>query len=115
MAQTNCTSELTFLPHPLPPSSSLLFFPFLQTTKAFLPKMLELNHGHIVTVASSLGLFSTAGVEVSIIHNTHTHAHTSMVSHHPQAELFSQPLRVPARTLRQGRLGPLSLVVARTR
>ncbi|XP_055784156.1 retinol dehydrogenase 10-A-like [Salvelinus fontinalis] len=33
------------------------------TTKAFLPKMLELNHGHIVTVASSLGLFSTAGVE----------------------------------------------------
>uniref|UniRef100_A0A8K9X0Q7 Uncharacterized protein n=1 Tax=Oncorhynchus mykiss TaxID=8022 RepID=A0A8K9X0Q7_ONCMY len=35
----------------------------LWTTKAFLPKMLELNHGHIVTVASSLGLFSTAGVE----------------------------------------------------
>ncbi|KAG2458496.1 retinol dehydrogenase 10-A [Polypterus senegalus] len=33
------------------------------TTKAFLPKMLEINHGHIVTVASSLGLFSTAGVE----------------------------------------------------
>ncbi|KAJ8010909.1 hypothetical protein DPEC_G00080050 [Dallia pectoralis] len=33
------------------------------TTKAFLPKMLEVNHGHIVTVASSLGLFSTAGVE----------------------------------------------------
>ncbi|XP_026547462.1 retinol dehydrogenase 10 isoform X1 [Notechis scutatus] len=33
------------------------------TTKAFLPKMLELNHGHIVTIASSLGLFSTAGVE----------------------------------------------------
>lgn len=33
------------------------------TTKAFLPKMLEMNHGHIVTVASSLGLFSTAGVE----------------------------------------------------
>lgn len=26
--------------------------------------MLELNHGHIVTVASSLGLFTTAGVEV---------------------------------------------------
>ncbi|XP_043923163.1 retinol dehydrogenase 10 [Protopterus annectens] len=33
------------------------------TTKAFLPKMLEMNHGHIVTVSSSLGLFSTAGVE----------------------------------------------------
>ncbi|XP_016309983.1 retinol dehydrogenase 10-B-like isoform X2 [Sinocyclocheilus anshuiensis] len=33
------------------------------TAKAFLPKMLELNHGHIVTVASSLGLFTTAGVE----------------------------------------------------
>lgn len=26
--------------------------------------MLEANHGHIITVASSLGLFSTAGVEV---------------------------------------------------
>ncbi|MGH0129737.1 UNVERIFIED_CONTAM: hypothetical protein FKN15_039717 [Acipenser sinensis] len=35
------------------------------TTKAFLPKMLEMNHGHIVTVASSLGLFSTAGVETT--------------------------------------------------
>ncbi|GAB1284814.1 Retinol dehydrogenase 10 [Apodemus speciosus] len=34
-----------------------------ETTKAFLPTMLEINHGHIVTVASSLGLFSTAGVE----------------------------------------------------
>ncbi|XP_048866040.1 retinol dehydrogenase 10-B [Brienomyrus brachyistius] len=33
------------------------------TTKAFLPDMLEANHGHIITVASSLGLFSTAGVE----------------------------------------------------
>uniref|UniRef100_A0A6I8PQZ1 Retinol dehydrogenase 10 n=1 Tax=Ornithorhynchus anatinus TaxID=9258 RepID=A0A6I8PQZ1_ORNAN len=33
------------------------------TTKAFLPSMLNTNHGHIVTVASSLGLFSTAGVE----------------------------------------------------
>lgn len=43
-------------------SHTLIFF---QTTKAFLPKMLEMNHGHIVTVASSLGLFSTAGVEVS--------------------------------------------------
>lgn len=42
--------------------------PASQTTKAFLPKMLELNHGHIVTVASSLGLFSTAGIEVSVIH-----------------------------------------------
>ncbi|KAG8570612.1 hypothetical protein GDO81_011351, partial [Engystomops pustulosus] len=35
----------------------------MMTTKAFLPKMMEMNHGHIVTVASSLGLFSTAGVE----------------------------------------------------
>uniref|UniRef100_A0A8C4N677 NADP-retinol dehydrogenase n=1 Tax=Eptatretus burgeri TaxID=7764 RepID=A0A8C4N677_EPTBU len=31
--------------------------------KAFLPHMLENNHGHVVTVASSLGLFSTAGIE----------------------------------------------------
>ncbi|XP_043859175.1 retinol dehydrogenase 10-like [Dromiciops gliroides] len=33
------------------------------TTIAFLPTILEINHGHIVTVASSLGLFITAGVE----------------------------------------------------
>ncbi|KAL2097404.1 hypothetical protein ACEWY4_006611 [Coilia grayii] len=33
------------------------------TTKAFLPKMLEQNRGHIVTIASTLGLFTTAGVE----------------------------------------------------
>uniref|UniRef100_A0A8C2WBV8 Short-chain dehydrogenase/reductase 3 n=1 Tax=Cyclopterus lumpus TaxID=8103 RepID=A0A8C2WBV8_CYCLU len=29
-------------------------------TKAFLPQMKEKNHGHIVTIASALGLFSTA-------------------------------------------------------
>lgn len=33
-------------------------------TKAFLPQMKAKNHGHIVTVASALGLFSTACVEV---------------------------------------------------
>ncbi|XP_078449972.1 retinol dehydrogenase 10-A-like [Lampetra planeri] len=33
------------------------------TVKAFLPDMVEKNHGHIVTIASALGLFSTAGVE----------------------------------------------------
>ena len=33
-------------------------------TKAFLPQMKTTNHGHIVTVASALGLFSTACVEV---------------------------------------------------
>ncbi|KAM6948291.1 retinol dehydrogenase 10-B [Aplochiton taeniatus] len=33
------------------------------TSKAFLPRMLELNSGHIVTVASSLGLLCSAGVE----------------------------------------------------
>ncbi|CAG06817.1 unnamed protein product, partial [Tetraodon nigroviridis] len=33
-------------------------------TKAFLPCMKAKNHGHIVTVASALGLFSTACVEV---------------------------------------------------
>lgn len=32
-------------------------------TKAFLPEMKSKNHGHIVTVASALGLFSTACVE----------------------------------------------------
>lgn len=52
-----------------PPFSLSLFL--FQTTKAFLPKMLEMNHGHIVTVASSLGLFSTAGVEVSTLHPSH--------------------------------------------
>ncbi|XP_007883687.1 retinol dehydrogenase 10-like [Callorhinchus milii] len=33
------------------------------TAKAFLPKMIEMNHGHIVSVASFLGLFSTAYVQ----------------------------------------------------
>eukprot|EP00056_Hartaetosiga_gracilis_P014161 m.239882 g.239882 ORF g.239882 m.239882 type:complete len:312 (-) comp14157_c0_seq1:107-1042(-) len=32
------------------------------TTKAFLPYMLEHNHGHIVTIASSAGLFGIAGL-----------------------------------------------------
>uniref|UniRef100_A0A2K5L352 Retinol dehydrogenase 10 n=1 Tax=Cercocebus atys TaxID=9531 RepID=A0A2K5L352_CERAT len=44
-------------------NKSLAWEYFKLTTKAFLPTMLEINHGHIVTVASSLGLFSTAGVE----------------------------------------------------
>jgi len=70
--------------------------------------MLELNHGHIVTIASSLGLFSTAGVEVSIIHNNTYKSHRS---HHPKPVFFSEALSVPASTLRRGRLGPLSLVV----
>lgn len=35
-----------------------------QMTKAFLPHMKAKNHGHIVTIASALGLFSTACVEV---------------------------------------------------
>lgn len=35
-----------------------------QMTKAFLPQMKAKNHGHIVTIASALGLFSTACVEV---------------------------------------------------
>lgn len=87
LAQTNCTSELTFL-FLLFSIFALLSFP--QTTKAFLPKMLELNHGHIVTVASSLGLFSTAGVEVSIIHNN---AYPSHRSHHPKTSAFLQSPR----------------------
>ncbi|KAM9813692.1 retinol dehydrogenase 10-A [Neosynchiropus ocellatus] len=33
------------------------------TVKAFLPRMKTQNHGHIVTIASVLGLFSTACVE----------------------------------------------------
>ncbi|MEQ2175488.1 hypothetical protein GOODEAATRI_018409 [Goodea atripinnis] len=33
-------------------------------TKAFLPQMKARNHGHIVTIASALGLFTTAFVEV---------------------------------------------------
>lgn len=36
-----------------------------QTVKAFLPQMKAQNHGHIITIASILGLFSTAGVEVN--------------------------------------------------
>uniref|UniRef100_A0A8C8SG96 Short-chain dehydrogenase/reductase 3 n=1 Tax=Pelusios castaneus TaxID=367368 RepID=A0A8C8SG96_9SAUR len=33
------------------------------TVKAFLPKMMEMNHGHIVTIAGYFGLFATACVE----------------------------------------------------
>ncbi|XP_078509093.1 retinol dehydrogenase 10-A-like [Lissotriton helveticus] len=33
------------------------------TVKAFLPKMIEMNHGHVVTIASYLGLIAAAGVE----------------------------------------------------
>ncbi|XP_056315118.1 retinol dehydrogenase 10 [Danio aesculapii] len=33
------------------------------TVKAFLPQMKDNNHGHIITIASVLGLFSTACVE----------------------------------------------------
>ncbi|KAM9361538.1 retinol dehydrogenase 10-A [Symphorus nematophorus] len=33
------------------------------TVKAFLPQMKAQNHGHIITIASVLGLFSTAAVE----------------------------------------------------
>lgn len=36
-----------------------------QTVKAFLPQMKAQDHGHIVTIASVLGLFSTACVEVN--------------------------------------------------
>jgi all-trans-retinol dehydrogenase (NAD+) len=32
------------------------------TTKAFLPSMLEKNHGHVVTIASSAGLVGVAGL-----------------------------------------------------
>lgn len=81
------------------PLSPLLPTPPPQTTKAFLPKMLELNHGHIVTVASSLGLFSTAGIEVSMIHKG---SYTSRHSHHL---FFSCKVHgVPASSLGQGDL-----------
>lgn len=39
-----------------------VFLPYLQTNKAFLPSMLEKNHGHVVTIASSAGLFGVCGL-----------------------------------------------------
>ncbi len=42
-------------------------------TKAFLPQMKAKNHGHIVTIASALGLFSTACVEVRLLINDFLH------------------------------------------
>lgn len=74
--------------------------------------MLELNHGHIVTVASSLGLFSTAGVEVSII--THNGAHSHIPSFPPSKVpmLLSKSSRhASEHTGSRGGEGPLSLVV----
>lgn len=41
---------------------SIVFLPLQQTTKAFLPSMLENNHGHVVTIASSAGLFGVCGL-----------------------------------------------------
>lgn len=87
-----CSGSKEFGTEKLHKQTNLFFFPLCpsvssvqqppppsQTTKAFLPKMLELNHGHIVTVASSLGLFSTAGIEVSVIHKS---SYTSHYSRH---------------------------------
>ena len=37
--------------------NSTHLFVYFQTTKSFLPGMIERNHGHIVTIASSAGLF----------------------------------------------------------
>ena len=34
----------------------------LQTVKSFLGKMMEKNHGHVVTIASAAGLFGTNGL-----------------------------------------------------
>ena len=39
-----------------------VFLPLQQTTKAFLPSMLENNHGHVATIASSAGLFGVCGL-----------------------------------------------------
>ena len=38
------------------------FYVQQQTTKAFLPSMIEKNHGHVVTIASSAGFFGVSGL-----------------------------------------------------
>jgi short-subunit dehydrogenase len=40
----------------------LKFYFFLKLGKAFLPAIMEKNHGHIVTIASMAGLFGNAGL-----------------------------------------------------
>lgn len=47
--------------------------------------MLEINHGHIVTVASSLGLFSTAGVEVCQIQDVSFVESVYLVTNRPKS------------------------------
>ena len=39
-----------------------VFLPLQRSTKAFLPSMLENNHGQVVTIASSAGLFGVCGL-----------------------------------------------------
>ena len=77
------------------PWTNLCLSVCFQTTKAFLPKMLELNHGHIVTVASSLGLFSTAGVEVRTIHTALHYSSHQMKLLQSEPEAHWGRVRVP--------------------
>lgn len=58
-----------------------------QMTKAFLPQMKTTNHGHIVTVASALGLFSTACVEVR-------HKITDSLDHNLNRQILDQSIIV---------------------
>lgn len=55
-------------------------------TKAFLPQMKVKNHGHIVTVASALGLFSTACVEVR-------HMINDFLNHKPNRQIHFKCLK----------------------
>lgn len=105
LAQTNCTSELTFLLFfPLP---FCLFCPSPRPPRRFSPRCWSWIMGTLWRLPAPW--VYSAQLEWRLVSYTTTHTHPSFPPSKPV--LFSKSLTVPASTLSWGRLGPLSLVV----